>query len=332
MAKALMLNPISYRNVVKKHGGDMKAAAREWRKLKRSSLANPVKSSKKRTSKRSSGRKGGKAVAKKRKRKTPANGVRSTMVAGKRVTFRTPMPKAWVDKWKAGFEDFLARRPARSVAQPMLMPESWRRAWGAGTLARGPASRLSKIAPRRWRQGVRAYAEQPLDIAATMGELASGETVMNVLAISAGISAPVLGPALVEKVVGRPLGTLGIIGVGAGTGISGYLVANMLGYPDQGRLFFGGAVGGMLANLLLRQLGYGPTPAAGAGIESLLGQATSTDVRTAVEDIVSETLREEGLGQITTEDIEEMGGGVGQMTYDDVESELEGVGGTYGLE
>lgn len=378
MPNAVMLNPISWRDVVVKHRGDMKAAGREWKRLKRQASANPTNSKP-----RAKG-KGGTAVAKAKKRPAAAPAtVTGTTVAGKRVTFKTPMPREWARKWKEGFEAFLARQPMempggwwerwragmrefvgqpvemppawvsawkrgvaayqpmempeawwsawraglrRRAAQPMVFPEEWRRKWAAGTLAAGPVSPFSATYPEAWEAGVRRYGRtgQPLELAETMRELVSMDTMSHVLAAGAGVAAPTLGTLLYERLTGRMAGPVAAGVLGTASGVSGYVGLNMMGYPSQARTFLGGAVGGILATLILRRL----MPGAAAG----LGQVPrEREIRRAVEESVTRTLRAAGLGQITTEDVREMGS-VGQLTYEDVAEELEGVGGTAGLE
>jgi len=307
MPSAIMLNPVTYQSLVSKYG-DMKKAAREWKKLKSSkSKSRAVSRSKPRAD--SPTKKGGRTVAKKRskRRSTPA-GVRSTTLAGKKVNFRTPMPKEWVSRWKSGYEDFLS--------QPMAMTPAWRSAWGESTLARGPVSALAKARPRRWSEGVRRYASQPLDIAGSLREVATAETLGHVVAAAAGVTAPTVAPMLLEKVLARPITGLLATAVGAGSGVVGFLALSASGKPALARTYLAGSLGGILARIVMERA----MPAMTSG----LGQV-APDVRKAIEAEVSQTLAQEGLGQLTVDDMAELSG-LGQLTATDLD-ELEGASG-----
>jgi hypothetical protein len=156
-------------------------------------------------------------------------------------------------------------------------------------------------------------------LAATLREVATAETLGHVLAASAGVTAPTLAPMLLEKVLKRPITGLAATGVGVGSTIAGFMALNAAGKPALARTFMAAGLGGILARILMEKLMPGTGAAAG------LGQITAP-VRRAIEAEVAETLAEEGLGQLTTQDVEELGGvgEVGQLTVDDLE-ELEGI-------
>ena len=170
---------------------------------------------------------------------------------------------------------------------------------------------------------MRGYAAQPLDLAATLREVATTETLGHVLAAAAGVTAPTLAPMLLEKVLKRPVTGLAATGVGVGSTIAGFMALSAAGKPALARTFMAAGLGGILARILMEKLMPGMGAAAG------LGQITAP-VRRAIEAEVAETLAEEGLaggvGQLTTQDVEELGmdGDVGQLTVQDLE-ELEGI-------
>lgn len=394
--KALMLNPVSYKTLVKRYG--VKEGAKRWRKLQKQAKS---KAKSRVSNKKVSGTvsKGGLKVAKK------GGTVKETTLLGKKIRFKTPMPRSWVQAWKAGYEEWVKsghpirkmkeRMPAgwieayqeglreafgqplsefskewiqawkegvleaaRRVGQPVNMPEwwwerwahglekkaaevlkqaiedmplSWRRKWAEGMLEKAaPKVKrvLSPAAYSRWESRIRSIARsrgrrtgQPLDIAGTLRTVASVSTLEHVLAGTAGIVSTTLGPMAIEKIIKRPLGTYGRLGVSAGSAVTGFVALSATGRPALARTFLASALGGMLASYLIERFGGGV---------SGLGQVEEEEIRKAVEEEVAKTLAEEGIsgsvGQLTAEELEELGevGEVGQLTAEEME-ELAGV-------
>jgi hypothetical protein len=354
MAKAVMLNPIHTRfsNLVRKYHGDMKRAAREWKQLKKG-VSNPVRTGNPFRKKRGvskMARVGLKAMPKewqekwKAGLKAAADRTRdgrmtpewwSRWRAGlSRVLQPMAMPAEWKAHWKRGMKEraiprlkpvfgseFVRRLETGVEAyqplyleQPMAMPSQWKAAWHAGMEAARPTMReiMSPTMYEAWRKGVQAY--QPLDLAGTMREVVSTETLGQVAAVATGIAAGALAPTAVTKITGKTLGTVGSAVASLGTGVVGYIALNAFGYSRFGLGFLAGSVGGMIADYVLSKVGGG----AAAG----LGQVPA-DVKAAVEKEVAKTLAEQGVSGLgaTVEDIAELG----QVYSDDIEELQEGL-------
>ena len=152
--KALMLNPVSWKELVKKYG--VKKAAEIYKQKSSKKASKPVKASK---SVRATSKKGGKTMAKKAGEKM----VTETTLMGKKIRFKTPMPASWVRKWKKRYEEWVKTgHPIKEMKYPM--PPGWQEAYQAGLKA-AFGQPLEEFSPERieaWRQGVVSRARHAL--------------------------------------------------------------------------------------------------------------------------------------------------------------------------
>lgn len=319
MATARVYNPISYGDLVKRFG--VEKAASEWKKLKKKGQSRKTETA----------RQKGRAVMKRKSRKTSRNKKRSrratnpvaqgakAWATGMRKaglpTSRgrkglSGMPKTWRKKWAEGMH----KAGKSIIGQPVPMTKAWKRNWSSGALA------ASKPDPRtsygkNWRRGVKQYASNPMTLEGVnpvpaLTDMVSTEGLKDMAAVISGLTGGALLPERVLRLfklsptpITRGAATLGVATLGLVAG-------NFFDQRRAGRLFALTVIGGYLTAELIKRL-----PISGVG---QLEDEASKAVEAELEKALSEA---SGMGLVYEEDVVD-----GLGIIDDVSLEPEGLG------
>jgi hypothetical protein len=171
----------------------------------------------------------------------------------------------------------------------------------------------------RWTAGVRAF--NPSNIAGTLTQVASVETLKEVAIAGAGIATPIVAPMLISKLTGRVFTSTMSRLVGGGAALAGFVALSLTRHVTTARLFLAGALGSMVAEYILNRFVLGTSSVSGG-----IG-AVADEVRRTVEREVSRTLAQSGIGNVSAQEVAELGG----VSLEEVD-ELAGFGNVVQLE